>query len=117
MTLLRPGVQVLVRAVLDGRHGLAVGRAVGTELVGDHHLRHRASPLEQLTEEALGDSGVPPVPDQDVEHVALLVDGPPQVLPLAVDEIVQGLEINEFSRARIDASVKEREAVLSLDLI
>ncbi len=36
-------------------------------------------------------------------------------------EIVQGLEINDFSRARIDASVKEleeeREAVRSLGLI
>ena len=36
-------------------------------------------------------------------------------------EIVQGLEINEFSRARIDASVKElseeREAVRALGLI
>jgi malate dehydrogenase len=38
-----------------------------------------------------------------------------------VYEIVQGLEINEFSRARIDASVKEleeeREAVRALGLI
>ena len=36
-------------------------------------------------------------------------------------EIVQGLDINEFSRARIDASVKElndeREAVRKLGLI
>jgi malate dehydrogenase len=36
-------------------------------------------------------------------------------------EIVQGLEINEFSRTRIDASVKEleeeREAVRGLGLI
>ncbi|MEV5463688.1 malate dehydrogenase, partial [Streptomyces cellulosae] len=36
-------------------------------------------------------------------------------------EIVQGLEVNEFSRARIDASVKEleeeREAVRGLGLI
>jgi len=36
-------------------------------------------------------------------------------------EIVQGLDINEFSRARIDASVKEleeeREAVRALGLI
>ncbi|CAM5420893.1 malate dehydrogenase [Streptomyces violaceorubidus] len=36
-------------------------------------------------------------------------------------EIVQGLDINEFSRARIDASVKElseeREAVRGLGLI
>lgn len=36
-------------------------------------------------------------------------------------EIVQGLEINEFSRARIDASVaelsEEREAVRKLGLI
>ncbi|MET8170414.1 malate dehydrogenase, partial [Streptomyces sp. NPDC005329] len=36
-------------------------------------------------------------------------------------EIVQGLDINEFSRARIDASVQElteeREAVRALGLI
>jgi hypothetical protein len=38
-----------------------------------------------VAEEPPGRSGVPPVLDQDVEHGAILVDGPSQVLPLSVD--------------------------------
>ena len=38
-----------------------------------------------LTEEPLGGLGIPARSDQDVEDVAVLVDGPPQILPTAVD--------------------------------
>ncbi|TJZ95644.1 SDR family NAD(P)-dependent oxidoreductase [Actinacidiphila oryziradicis] len=44
-------IQTLVRAVLHRRHDLPVRRAVGTELVGDDHPRHRARVLQQAAEE------------------------------------------------------------------
>jgi hypothetical protein len=71
--------------VLDGGHDLAVGGAVGAELVSDDHPRHRVCLLHQAAEEAPGGCLVPPVLHEDVEHVAVLVDGPPQVLVLPVD--------------------------------
>jgi hypothetical protein len=53
--------------------------------VGDDHPWHRARLLHQVTEEAPGCGLVAPVLHKDVEHVAVLVDGPPQVLLLVVD--------------------------------
>jgi hypothetical protein len=58
---------------------------VTAELVGDQHPRRRALPLEEFAEEPLGGLGVPARLDQDVEDVAVPVDGPPQLLPTAVD--------------------------------
>ena len=51
-----------------------------SELVGDRHPRYPALLGQQLTEEPLGGLGVPARLDQDVEDVAVLVDGPPQVV-------------------------------------
>ena len=41
--------------------------------------------VSSLGEEPLGGLGVPARLDQDVEDVAVPVDGPPQILPTAVD--------------------------------
>jgi hypothetical protein len=53
---------------------------VTAELVGDQHPRYPALLGQQLTEEPLGGLGIPARSDQDVEHIAVLVDGPPQIL-------------------------------------
>lgn len=71
--------------VLDRGHDLAVGRAVGAEPVRDNHSRHRACFRQQRAEEAPGSSLVPAALHENVEHVAIGVDGPPQVLQLTAD--------------------------------
>jgi hypothetical protein len=53
--------------------------------VGDDHPRYRAGRLHQAAEEAPGCGFVPAVLHEDIQHVAVLVDGPPHVLQLAVD--------------------------------
>ena len=80
--------KALVRAVLHRGHHRAVGGAVTAELVGDDHPRHRPGPLQRFPEEAPGCGLVAPVLQQDVEHVPVLVDSPPQVLlhPVDLDE-------------------------------
>jgi hypothetical protein len=50
--VLGPVVQTLVGAVLDRGHDLAVGCAVGAELVGDDHPRHRPGIFEEPAEES-----------------------------------------------------------------
>ena len=47
--------------------------------------QERALPLEEFAEEPLGGLGIPARLDQDVEDVAVLVDGPPRLLTTAVD--------------------------------
>ena len=57
---------------------------VTAELIGDQHPRRRSLPLEQFAEEPWR-PWHPARLDPDVEDVAVLVDGPLQILPTAVD--------------------------------
>lgn len=50
VAVLGPVVQSLVGAVLHRRHDLAVGGAVGTQLVGDDHPRRTAGPRNARTD-------------------------------------------------------------------
>ena len=83
-----PVVRVPVRAVDHGRHHGAAGRGVAAEFVGDQSPRDTALSFQQLAEEPDGRPPIAPGLDQDVDHVAVLVHGPPQILlpPLDLDE-------------------------------
>src|SRR5712692_3508791 len=73
-------VFVPLRAVNDRRHHDGVGRRVAAKLVGDQTPWRRALPFQQLTEEAFGRTPIAPGLDEEVDHVAVLVDGPPEIL-------------------------------------
>jgi hypothetical protein len=81
-------VFVLLRAVHHRRHHDAVGRRVAAKLVRDQTPWHAALPFQQLPEEACGRPAIAPWLEEDVDHVAVLIDGPPQILlaPLDVHE-------------------------------
>ena len=83
--VLRPVVQVPRLPVLDRRHHRPMRHLIASELVGDQHPRYPALLGQQRTEEPLGALGIPARSDQDVEDIAVLVDGPPQVVTTAVD--------------------------------
>ncbi len=56
---------------------------VGAQLVGRHSGRSKAVLLQQLANELPGCGLVPPALDQDLQHLALIIDRSPQVyLPL-----------------------------------
>ena len=76
-------VGVRVRAMDDRGHHRAAGGSIAGQLVGDQPSRGTALPLQQLAEEADRRSAIPPGLDEDVDHVAVLVHGSPQVLLLA----------------------------------
>src|SRR6516162_8394394 len=78
-------VQVLRPAMLHRWHELAVGDLVAGELVGDDHPGYVSQALEQSAEELLCGQRVSARLDQNVEHVAVLVDRAPQVSLCAVD--------------------------------
>jgi hypothetical protein len=49
-------------------------------------------PLQQLAKEPAGRSGISAFLNEDVDHVSILVDSPPEIVPLALDvheELVQ----------------------------
>src|SRR6476659_6122816 len=77
--------QVPRPAMLHRRHELAVRHLVAGELVSDDHPGHLPQALEQSAEELLCGPRVSARLDQNVEHVAVLVDRAPQVPLCAVD--------------------------------
>jgi hypothetical protein len=64
----------------DGRHDDPVCRPVAPEAIGDEAVRDTAAPLEQLAKEPRGGVAIPAGLEQDVDDLAILVDGPPEVL-------------------------------------
>ena len=85
MRILSPVVEVAALAVLDPGQDLPLGRAIAGQLVRHEHAGHVPQTLEQLPEEALRRFGIPAALHQDVEHGTVLVDGAPEVVPLAAD--------------------------------
>ncbi len=71
--------------VIDTRHDVFGGGPIASKLVGNHHSRITAIRLDQLFKEALGRPLVAPLLHQDIEHVAMLIHGTPEIKNLTVD--------------------------------
>ena len=84
-----PVVRVPVRAVDHGRHHGAAGRGVVAEFFGDQSSRDTALSFQQLPEETEGRQPIAALLDENVDRVAVLVDGPPQIL-------LPALELDEY---------------------
>ncbi len=85
--------QPFMATTLDARQHLLVRCFVTAELVRDEHTRYVLAPVEPLMEEVLGRRLVPPTLHQDIQHVAVLVNGPPEVVDFAVDRDEDFVEV------------------------
>src|SRR4051812_13709394 len=85
-------------AMLDRGHDLTLGGAVARQLVRDHHTRGPALLFQQLAEQALGGPLVPPLLDENVEHEAILVDGPPEPVLRSPDHQAHFVEVPLVAR-------------------
>ena len=97
----------VARGVVDNRrHDDPVRGAVAPEAIGDKAVRDTAAPLEQLAKEPRGGVAIPTGLEQDVDDLAILVDGPPEVLTPAAnghEEFVQMPRVTDWPRATPDA--------------
>jgi len=82
--MLGPMVEPLVLPMHDARQELALGRRAVGELVGADHTGYGGEILEQPPEELPGRGPISAARCQDIEDVAVLGDGPPQVMVHAV---------------------------------
>ena len=57
---------------------------IACEFVGDQSVRRTLSPLEKFAQKALGRTAITPMLKQDIEHVAVLVNGSPATLKLSL---------------------------------
>ena len=71
--------------MVDRRHDRPEGSTVTLQLVGNQSERYPALTLQEFAKEALRSTTVAPRLDEDVDHVAVLIHGTPQILPLPVD--------------------------------
>jgi hypothetical protein len=78
-------VEVVVLAMLDPREDLALRGAVAFELVRNDHPWYIGQTLEQLAKECLRRLFVPAALDENIEDVAVLVHGPPEIVPFPID--------------------------------
>ncbi len=104
----RPIVCVLPGAVHRRRHHGAVGGSVAPQLVRDQTARLTALPLQQFAEKAPGRTPISSGLDEDVDDVAVLVDGPPQILPSALNSHEEFVEIPRVAQTAMVAAKPPR---------
>ena len=85
MRVLRAVVQIPVLPMFDARQDLLFGCAIAAEFIRDDDPRHIPQALQELAEEFFRRVLVPPALHQDIEHMAILIDGPPQIMTFAMD--------------------------------
>jgi hypothetical protein len=85
MRILRPIVEPLVRAALDIWHDLAPGGCVGAELVGDRAPGWTALFLQETGQQVFRRFDVAARLYDFVEHIAILINRPPEPMFLAGD--------------------------------
>jgi hypothetical protein len=78
-------IQISTLPVFNTRQDLAFGSAIGSKFIRHDNPRHVAQTFKQLSEEALGSLCIPAALNQHIEHVAMLVNGSPEVVQFASD--------------------------------
>ena len=78
-------VRVSVRAMGDGRHDCSVRSPVAAQLVGDQSHGLTLLALHQLAKKACGSPAVATCLDEDIEDVAIVIDGTPERVPPSLD--------------------------------
>jgi hypothetical protein len=100
--------------VVDHRRHDDPVRAVAPEAIGDEAVRDTAAPLEQLAKEPRGGVAIPAGLEQDVDDLAILVDGPPEVLTLAAYQRLSWLVIRGLLLLSLALSATPEAAVWAL---
>src|SRR5262245_20153522 len=85
MRVLGAVVQVPGLAVLHSRQDLLLRGPITFQFVRDEHPRHAGQPFEKLTEKLLRGLRVAAALHQNIQHMAVLVDRPPEIMALTVD--------------------------------
>jgi hypothetical protein len=80
-------VEIAVLAMLHTREHFPLGRTIAFELIRDDDPRDVHQPLQQLAKELLRGVLVSPPLHQDIQHVAVLIGRPPQIMAFVVDGV------------------------------
>jgi hypothetical protein len=78
-------VRVAVDAMCDVARGGSHGSRIAPEPVSNDAKRLLSLTIQQPTDESFGSPLVPPRLNQDIDHIDVLVHGPPHIRLLAID--------------------------------
>src|SRR5258708_6172692 len=78
-------VEPFVLAMFDTWQDLAFGCPIALQFISDDDAWHVLEPFEELTEEAFRCVFVPSALHQNIKHVAVLIDGSPQIRPFSIN--------------------------------
>ena len=112
--ILRAVIEVTVLAVLHAGENFSARRTIASELIHHDDPRHIVKTFKQLVKKALGRTFVTSALNQDIQHVALLVDRSPKVMALAVDRDEHFVQMPLVTSAGLTASDGIGEALPEL---
>ena len=103
-----PIVGILPRVVGHGRHDTPVRCRVAPQLVRHQLPRFASLPLEELAKEPFGRVGISMFLNEDVDHIPILVHGPPEIVPLALDVHEDFIQVPHVSQTTLATSKHPR---------
>jgi hypothetical protein len=83
------------------RHDHAMRRPITAKLIGHQSPRRSSLALHQLAKKPLSGSAIATSLDQDIDHIAILIDGAPQILLPAADLHEDLIEMPRIAEARL----------------
>jgi hypothetical protein len=93
-------VEVAVLAMFHPRQELALRGAIAVEFVGDDDPWHVGQALEELAEKLLRRLFIPTALHENIQDVAVLIAGPPEVMPYAMHREEYLVEVPLVARPR-----------------
>ena len=98
--VLSPIVQIAMLPMFHAGQDLPFGGYIAFQFIGDHHTGYIHQAFQQLAEELFRCDFIPPALHQDVQHGAVLVYSPPQVVALCMNGQEDLIEMPRVARSR-----------------
>ena len=96
-----PIVFVLTGAMDNGRKDLPMGSRITPKLVGDQLPGCLSLMLQGPTKEAFSGSTISAFGDQNIDHVSILIDGPPQIEALTLDGDEEFIDVPDVAESSL----------------
>ena len=96
-----PVVLVLTSAMDNGRKDLPMCSRINPKLVGDQLPRCLSLMLQGPTKEALSGSTISTLGDQNIDHVSILIDGPPKIEALTLDGDEEFIDVPDVTESSL----------------
>ena len=96
-----PVVLVLTSAMDNGRKDLPMCSRITPKLVGDQLPRCLSLMFQGPTKEALSGSTISTLGDQNIDHVSILIDGPPKIEALTLDGDEEFIDVPDVTESSL----------------